>query len=55
MKFGFTDHVKADFYRLQKEGKIMPDGLNVKVIGNHGPLARLPFFNSHQVKDMVRS
>ena len=21
-KFGFTDHVMSDFYRLQKEGKI---------------------------------
>ena len=43
-KFGFTQLIKADYYRLQKEGKIMSDGLNVKVIGNHGPLSRLPFF-----------
>jgi large subunit ribosomal protein L10e len=43
-KYGFTKIVKSDFYRLQKEGKIIPDGVNVKVIGDHGPLARLPFF-----------
>ena len=43
-KYGFTDIVKADYYRLQKEGKIIPDGLMAKVIGEHGPLKRLPFF-----------
>lgn len=43
-KFGFTDLIKADFYRLQKEGKIIPDGINVKVVGDHGPLSRLPCF-----------
>tara|TARA_B110000285_G_C14946872_1_gene524766 strand:+ start:521 stop:826 length:306 start_codon:yes stop_codon:yes gene_type:complete len=46
-KFGFTNLIKADFYRLQKEGKIIPDGLNVKVVGGHGPLARLPCFARH--------
>jgi len=43
-KFGFTDLIKSDYYRLEKEGKIIGDGVNVKVIGQHGPLARLPFF-----------
>jgi large subunit ribosomal protein L10e len=43
-KFGFTNLIKSDYYRLQKEGKIISDGLNVKVIGEHGPLSRLPFF-----------
>ena len=42
--YGFTDLVKADYYRLEKEGKIIPDGVGVKVIGQHGPLSRLPFF-----------
>ena len=42
--YGFTKLVKADYYRLEKEGKIIPDGVGVKVIGTHGPLKRLPFF-----------
>ena len=37
-KFGFTDHVMSDFYRLQKEGKIQGDGVGVKTLPNHGPL-----------------
>ena len=44
-KYGFTHLIKADYYRLEKEGKIIPDGVGVKVIGQHGPLSRLPFFN----------
>ena len=43
-KYGFTHLVKADYYRLEKEGKIVPDGVSVRVIGEHGPLSRLPFF-----------
>jgi large subunit ribosomal protein L10e len=43
-KFGFTHLIRADYYRLQKEGKIIPDGVGVKVITEHGPLSRLPFF-----------
>merc|ERR1711990_1188320 len=42
--YGFTKLTKSDFYRLQKEGKIIGDGVTVKVIGDHGPLSRLPFF-----------
>merc|ERR1712100_437155 len=38
-KYGFTPILKADYYRLQKEGKIIGDGVNVKVIGEHGPLS----------------
>merc|ERR1711871_1919855 len=45
-KYGFTKIIKSDFYRLQKEGKIIPDGVGVKVIGDHGPLSRLPFFQN---------
>ena len=45
-KFGFTSLVRSDYYRLQKEGKIIPDGCGVKVITNHGPLSRLPFFQN---------
>merc|ERR1712046_384365 len=38
-KFGFTKLVKADYYRLQKESKIIPDGVSVKVRTEHGPLS----------------
>merc|ERR1711904_375797 len=38
-KYGFTPLLKSDFYKLQKEGKIIGDGVNVKVIGDHGPLS----------------
>merc|ERR1711948_164754 len=38
-KFGFTKLIKSDYYKLQKEGKIIGDGVSVKVIGDHGPLS----------------
>jgi len=44
-KFGFTQHLKADYYKLQKEHQIIGDGVGVKVVGKHGPLRRLPFFD----------
>lgn len=40
-KFGFTKLVNADFKRLQAEGKIQGDGVNVKTMGNRGPLKNL--------------
>merc|ERR1712166_121802 len=43
-KFGFTKLVKSDYYRLQADGKIIDDGVSCKVITNHGPLSKLPFF-----------
>jgi large subunit ribosomal protein L10e len=43
-KYGFTKLLKSDFYKLQNDGKIIGDGVGVKVIGEHGPLSRLPFF-----------
>lgn len=43
-KFGFTQFTKAEFTQLEKEGKIIPDGVHVKVISNHGPLNRLSIF-----------
>merc|ERR1712096_550956 len=45
-RFGFTHLIKSDYYRLQKEGEIISDGVGVKVIGEHGPLSRLPFFQN---------
>jgi large subunit ribosomal protein L10e len=43
-KFGFTKYYKNEYYQLEKEGKIISDGVNIKVIGNHGPLSRLSIF-----------
>ena len=42
-KFGFTKVIKSDFYRLQKQGKIIPDGTSVKVRSEHGPLPTMDF------------
>ena len=43
-KFGFTKYTKNEYYQLEREGKLIPDGVNVKVISNHGPLNRLSIF-----------
>ena len=43
-KFGFTKFTKQEFHDLEKNGKIIPDGVNIKVISNHGPLSRLAIF-----------
>eukprot|EP00354_Favella_ehrenbergii_P011840 CAMPEP_0170450626 /NCGR_PEP_ID=MMETSP0123-20130129/97_1 /TAXON_ID=182087 /ORGANISM="Favella ehrenbergii, Strain Fehren 1" /LENGTH=184 /DNA_ID=CAMNT_0010711965 /DNA_START=140 /DNA_END=694 /DNA_ORIENTATION=+ len=38
-KYGFTPHINADFKRLQASGAIQGDGVNVKTLRKHGPLA----------------
>jgi large subunit ribosomal protein L10e len=40
-KYGFTPHVQSDFVRLQNEGKIQGDGVNVKELKPKGPLKNL--------------
>lgn len=45
-KFGFTKYFKQHYHKLEKEGKVIPDGINVKVIGDHGPLSRLAIFKN---------
>ena len=40
-KYGFTNHIMSDFYRLKGEGKIQSDGVGVKTLGIHGPLSNL--------------
>jgi large subunit ribosomal protein L10e len=40
-KYGFTKIINSDFRRMQKEGKICGDGVNVKVLKTKGPLANL--------------
>ncbi len=42
--FGFTKLLKADYYKKEKEGKIIPSGNNIQVITDHGPLSRLKIF-----------
>ena len=37
-KYGFTKIVQSDFNRMKKEGKILGDGVGVKVLTQHGPL-----------------
>lgn len=43
-KFGFTKFFKRDYAQFEREGKIVPDGVNVKVVSSHGPLKRLAIF-----------
>jgi large subunit ribosomal protein L10e len=43
-KFGFTKYSKTDYHQLEKEGRIIPDGVNIKVKTDHGPLSRLALF-----------
>ena len=40
-KYGFTKIINSDFRRLQKQGSIQGDGVNVKVLAKKGPLANL--------------
>ena len=41
---GFTSLPKKEYRTLQKEGKIITDGVGVQVITGRGPLSRLPIF-----------
>ncbi|TQD95435.1 hypothetical protein C1H46_018920 [Malus baccata] len=38
-KWGFTKFSRADYVRLKSEGRIVPDGVNAKLLGCHGSLA----------------
>ncbi|CAL1390772.1 unnamed protein product [Linum trigynum] len=38
-KWGFTKFNRADYVKLKQENRIMPDGVNAKLLGCHGPLA----------------
>ena len=46
-KVGFTHYTRGEFDRLQGEGRLIPDGSNVKQITNHGPLDRLDIFKQN--------
>jgi len=43
-KYGFTKIINSDFRRLQKDGKIAGDGVNVKVLKTKGALAKLAYW-----------
>ncbi|XP_076952327.1 large ribosomal subunit protein uL16-like [Bidens hawaiensis] len=38
-KWGFTKFTREDYVRWKKENRIVPDGVNAKLLGRHGPLA----------------
>lgn len=38
--WGFTAFSREDYVLWKKEGRLEADGVNVKLIGNHGPLAK---------------
>jgi len=40
-KWGFTNLLKSEYVTLKKEGKLIPDGSNVRVLSERGPIARL--------------
>ena len=37
--WGFTAYLRDDYVQWKQEGRLQPDGLNVKLIDNHGPVA----------------
>jgi len=40
--WGFTPYSREDYALWKQEGRLIKDGSNVKLIGNHGPLAQRP-------------
>ncbi|CAO2833793.1 unnamed protein product [Amaranthus hypochondriacus] len=38
-KWGFTKYNRADYLKYKSEGRIVPDGVNAKLLGCHGPLS----------------
>lgn len=43
-KWGFTKYTKEEYLRLKEEGRLIPDGVNVKQVTLHGPLSRLNIY-----------
>ncbi|KAL7093159.1 hypothetical protein ACP275_11G025700 [Erythranthe tilingii] len=39
-KWGFTKYSRSDYVRWRTENRILSDGVNAKLLGCHGPLAR---------------
>jgi len=40
-KWGFTNLLKSEYVTLKKQGKLIPDGSNVRVLSERGPIKRL--------------
>ncbi|QCE15394.1 large subunit ribosomal protein L10e [Vigna unguiculata] len=38
-KWGFTKFSRSDYLKYKSENRIVPDGVNAKLLGCHGPLA----------------
>ena len=45
-KYGFTKFTKKEITDYSKQGRLIPDGTFYRVIGNKGPLSRLPLFKN---------
>ena len=43
-KWGFTKLERAEYEEMKEQGMLIPDGVNVKKVGLHGPLSRLNIF-----------
>lgn len=43
-KFGFTHYTEEEYKKLKADGRLIPDGSNVKEITIHGPLSRLNIY-----------
>ncbi|KAF8383145.1 rpl-10 [Pristionchus pacificus] len=39
-KWGFSKWNKADYERMRAEGRLVPDGVNAKLVKEHGPLKK---------------
>ena len=40
--WGFTKYTREDYMKWKEQGRLVPDGVNVKVVNNHGPMAAKP-------------
>ena len=41
-QWGFTKYSREDYMKWKDQGRLISDGVNVKVANNHGPLAAKP-------------
>jgi len=40
-KYGFTQVPYANYDEMKADGKLIPDGLNVRIRSQHGPLSKI--------------
>ena len=40
--WGFTKYTREDYMKWKEQGRLVPDGVNVKVVNNHGQMAAKP-------------